>query len=137
MNITDNLHELQRYLERVRDDSFVSVKDAKEIGARLHDLVMRSFETSTDPYGKKWAPIKHRKGQPLRDTGILMNSINFESKKGQLKIGTNVEYASYHNLGTNHIKQRMYIPTDSNKLPDSYNNVIIDVITRKLEQAIQ
>ncbi|QTP59538.1 hypothetical protein HNO53_12920 [Billgrantia antri] len=141
MDIKHNLGELQRYLEKVRDDSFFNEADGNEIGERLHDLVMAGFDRSEDPYGRAWPGISHREGKPLLDTFNMVSSIDYDvtrrSNGLQVSIGTDVEYAPVHNIGLGHVRQRMFIPTNSNKLPASYNNVIINVITKKLERAIQ
>jgi len=44
------------------------------VGRVLKIKAQLGFESGTDPYGKPWAPLKSRSGQPLRDKGDLMGS---------------------------------------------------------------
>lgn len=60
--------------------------------------VQLGFLKSVDPDGNPWAPVK-RKGQPLRDTGRLMNSIHRRITTRGFVIETNVEYAAIHQYG--------------------------------------
>jgi len=48
---------------------------------------------------KKWAPLKYRVGEPLRDRGILMNSISGQVMGDKGFVTTNVIYAAVHNYG--------------------------------------
>lgn len=73
------------------------------VGGRLTNRVRLCFKTGTDPYGKAWAKINHRQGQPLRDTGRLNRSITHQvtstGKDHALEIGTNTVYARLHQFG--------------------------------------
>ena len=59
------------------------------------------FANSRDPYGRSWAKLKSRRGQPLRLTGRLQRSFtrNSESDVSGFKIGSNVKYAAVHQFG--------------------------------------
>ena len=57
------------------------------IGAALVSLVQLNFRSSASPYGVSWAALKLRQGQPLRDTGALMNSITYQRETGSVVIG--------------------------------------------------
>jgi phage gpG-like protein len=58
------------------------------------------FRESRDPYGQPWAPLKHRDGKPLLDTGRLRASIAVQSSSPlSFRIGTNVQYGAYHQGG--------------------------------------
>ncbi len=46
-----------------------------------------------------WKPVKNRDGQPLRDTGRLMNSITRKATGSEVRVGTNVVYAAVHHFG--------------------------------------
>ena len=67
------------------------------------DLVLRideTFKQSQTPWGAPWAPLKHRDGYPLRDTGDLRNSITYRViGKSGLEVGTNIRYAPTHQFG--------------------------------------
>ena len=73
------------------------------LGGRLTNLVRMNFKNATDPYGKPWAKITHRQGQPLSDNRILRGSIDHKvtttSDEHTLEIGTNTVYARLHQFG--------------------------------------
>lgn len=69
------------------------------IGAVLVNRIRLGFRTGTDPWGRPWAPLKMRKGQPLRDTGRLQRSIGYAASADQVTVGTNVLYAKVHQFG--------------------------------------
>lgn len=62
-------------------------------------LVQQGFDRSVDPWDRPWLPLKHRKGQPLRDTGRLMNSFTPVVTATGIRVGTNVSYAPPHQFG--------------------------------------
>lgn len=63
--------------------------------------VAGGFRAGVSPYGDRWAPITHRRGQPLRDTSRLQRSVPASSRSGEdfVELGTNVEYAKRHQFG--------------------------------------
>ena len=69
------------------------------IGASLKTRIQASFRAGEDPDGVKWSPLAIRRGQPLRDTGRLMNSITYRADGSTLDVGTNVCYAPVHQFG--------------------------------------
>lgn len=79
------------------------------IGAKAWKDVLNSFTVEQDEDGKKWKSLKYRKGQPLRDTGRLRNSIRWAANKDEARIFTKVKYAKYHEYGTKNIPQRSFM----------------------------
>ena len=69
------------------------------VGAAVLSKVQLGFKTGTDPWGNAWAPLKLRKGQPLRDTGRLNRSIRSKPDADGVTIGTNLIYARVHQYG--------------------------------------
>lgn len=57
------------------------------------------FKAGRSPEGSAWKALKVRNGQPLRDTGRLMNSISSFPTNDQVEIGTNVFYGAVHQFG--------------------------------------
>jgi len=94
----------------------------------MKQFVRDRFESGTDPMGDDWVPLepatiagrrKGRKGRKaaggekvriLVDTAILQNSINAEATKRRLIVGTNIEYALFHQEGTEAMFARPFIP---------------------------
>lgn len=69
------------------------------IGRILKTRMQLGFKSGTDPQGRPWALLKVRSGQPLRDKGRLMNSIDYAVEGNAVEIGTNVAYALTHQKG--------------------------------------
>lgn len=69
------------------------------LGRQVKTNVQLGFVAGTDPYGRPWAPLKLRSGQPLRDKGHLMNSIDYQAEGNSVVIGTNMSYAPTHQFG--------------------------------------
>lgn len=69
------------------------------VGRVITNRIRLCFKLGTDPYGQPWAPLKYRKGQPLRDTGRLNRSITSVADSNGVTIGTNVVYARAHQRG--------------------------------------
>lgn len=63
-------------------------------------LTQECFEAGRDPYGKPWAKLTSRHGQPLRDRGLLMNSLHGRAAgtKG-FRVKTSHPGAMLHNFG--------------------------------------
>lgn len=76
----------------------------------------RNFLASQDQYGNAWAPIRHRVGKPLLDTGRLFRSLTASIDKDGASISTNVFYAVFHQFGIG-VKQRAFFPTESGGWP--------------------
>ena len=72
---------------------------SESIGRALIVEIQLEFQSSRDPYGRPWAPITHRSGQPLLDTGRLRNSFTFSASENSVALGTNVKYAAVHQFG--------------------------------------
>ena len=69
------------------------------IGRLLETKIRQGFDMSTDPYGRPWAPLKIRHGQPLRDIGHLMQSISYQVEGNSVEIGTDRPYAPTQHYG--------------------------------------
>lgn len=90
----------------------------------LLSLVADQFRRGVDPFGVPWAPLKEREGQPLRNTGTLMNSFAC-TDRFPLTLGTNVPYASYHQDGTTRMVSRPMLPPDG-VLPPTWATALTD-----------
>lgn len=82
-----------------------------ELGQDAMFLVHRGFETSADPYGRRWQGPKRRKGMPLLDTGRLRNSFSVRYTSAGFYLSSRTAYASYLQNGTRHMRARRMVPT--------------------------
>lgn len=71
----------------------------EDVGENVEQKVRLLFVDSEDPYGRPWKPLKFRRGQPLRDTSQLMNSITHRATKDEVEVGTGLRYAHVHQFG--------------------------------------
>ncbi|HGY9638062.1 TPA: phage virion morphogenesis protein [Pseudomonas putida] len=108
----------------------------QEIAALWENRIKANFRKSQDPYGNTWAEIKHRKGQPLLDTGMLRNSISGEVRGLSIVLGSPLEYADTHQDGI-HVIRRMFLPNKEKGLPDKWKNEYVKIITKSVEQALK
>jgi phage gpG-like protein len=84
-------------LENINAEIIPRVNES--LRAEAQKLVSNGFRKSVDPYGNAWAPLKHRRGQPLLDTGRLRASFAARVLPDGIVVGTNVEYAAVHQTG--------------------------------------
>lgn len=91
--------ELAAVLARI-NAALSDLQPAMEIGARLWlNRIQLGFRAGRDPWGNRWAPLRQRRGQPLRDTGRLQRSFTTRSDATGFSIGTNTCYAIAHQFG--------------------------------------
>ncbi|SDY27966.1 phage virion morphogenesis protein [Pseudomonas salomonii] len=109
-------------------------KGLNQIGVRWIARVKTCFQRSVDPYGQPWAPIHHRQGQPLLDTGRLRNSIKHNVRGTNLELASNLIYADNHQYGIT-VKQRRYLP-DKQGLPKAWLAEYQNILLQNLENAL-
>ena len=98
------------------------------IGMAIYSHIKENFVNEKDVKGKRFAPLKsstikqkQRQGKIpykiLRDTGQLLNSLNYKTINNGVVIGYDVPYAIYHEYGTRKMAQRKILPTDESEIP--------------------
>ena len=107
----------------------------QEVAALWENRIKSNFRKSVNPYGEKWADIKHRQGQPLIDTGVLRNSISGEVRGLSIVLGSPLEYADTHQSGIR-VKQRMFLPSKERGLPDKWKNEYVKILIKNVEKAL-
>lgn len=109
-------------------------KGLNQIGVRWIARVKTCFQRSVDPYGNLWAPITHRQGQPLLDTGRLRNSIKHNVRGANLELASNLIYADNHQYGIT-VKQRRFLP-DKQGLPKAWLAEYQNILLQNIENAL-
>lgn len=107
----------------------------QEVAALWENRIKSNFRKSVNPYGEKWADIKHRQGQPLLDTGMLRNSISGEVRGLSIVLGSPLEYADTHQNGIK-VRQRMFLPSTERGLPDKWKNEYVRILIKNVEKAL-
>jgi phage virion morphogenesis protein len=69
-----------------------------EIGEIIVTQTQDAFDDSKAPDGSAWKPSL-RGGQTLVNTARLRRSINYQTGKNSVEVGTNVVYAAIHQFG--------------------------------------
>jgi len=97
---------------------------------------------------KKWAPISHRQGRILQDTGRLRRTI-VPSARGTgiagangvvmvdariVKLETHVDYAGAHEYGTKHMVARPFMGRAWNKRDQQE---VMEVLTTKIQRMLE
>ena len=118
----------------------------REVANAMLTSAQLSFHNSSDPHGNKWPALspktiakrRNNSDVPLRDTGVLMRSLQvsdvFQSSEGMaIEAGSDMEYASIHNFGgfagkgkKAKIPQRQFMP-DPDNLPEDITADILDL----------
>ncbi len=117
-----------------------------EIGAALVARVIDGFSDSQDPWGNDWDALKHRQGEPLRDTGKLMNSINFIADAQSVSVGTGDHEgkALKHQFGGTNtgrmfrgakVPARPYLPLRGGavELPGEWKDEVLEILTEHMQ----
>ena len=102
IDVTEVRDRMRKAGEIFDQETFLEV-----IGMRALAWINENFETDGGKVGG-WQPLsentvaQRRKGssKPLQDTGNLRGSFEYEVSGNQVKVGTSVEYAKFHEFGT-------------------------------------
>lgn len=132
---TAALQDLIRKVRQLGPNNTHVKKGLNQIGVRWVARVKVCFQRSVDPYGQPWAPITHRQGQPLLDTGRLRNSVKHNVRGTNLELASNLIYADNHQLGIT-VKQRRFLP-DKQGLPKAWLADYEKVLLENLENALK
>jgi phage gpG-like protein len=137
-------------LTQLRDHARDLAPAFHEIGSSLVDEIKLGFSEGRSPYGVPWKPLspatqaankgRRRGGQPLRDTGKLMNSITYRLLARQgVEVGT-ADFqpkAATHQFGSANawgrrirVPARPYLPIQGSTaiLPDAWRQQILDIL---------
>ncbi|MCB0252571.1 MAG: phage virion morphogenesis protein [Anaerolineae bacterium] len=99
IHVTVDDAEINAALKQLADKS-ANMQPAMEGVAQVtKSNILFGFRGSVSPYGRRWLPLKLRKGEPLVDTGTLRSSITLRSTKSTAEIGTNKIQAPIHQFG--------------------------------------
>jgi phage virion morphogenesis protein len=114
-----DLKDLERFLEtlpaKLQEATELTLqKSASEIEIRIK----KQFQSKGEAYGEEWQPVKEsylqwkrRRGfaeKTLHKTGRLSQSFSSVVMPFEARIGTEVEYAIFHELGTRKMPARPF-----------------------------
>lgn len=94
----EGLRDLKRRIAGVEKPNFRR-QLVKGLAEEARTQVHVGFQRAEDPEGVAWKPLRSRDGQPLRDTGRLLNSIAVHAFPSGFTLSTQVKYAATHQYG--------------------------------------
>jgi len=118
--MADNLREFENYMRGLPDKIKQAVRVSLErIGAVGVSQLSRLFQTEGRSLGAEWKPVKEsylkqkiKKGfseKTLHRTTTLAQSFHSRATDMEVKIGTPVPYAIYHEWGTKKMSARPFM----------------------------
>jgi phage gpG-like protein len=121
MTIEYRFNEALRRLEKAAKKFAGSSRNVADIRRDVaHEITMildEQFKTSSDPWGKRWAPKKRDNGKPtLIDTSSMRRSFFVSVSGTKIKIINSAEYSGYHQSGTSKMVARKMVP-DTGAMP--------------------
>jgi phage virion morphogenesis protein len=142
-------------LAQLRDHARDLAPAFREIGSSLVDEIKLGFSAGRSPYGVAWKPLspvtqaankgRRRGGEPLRDTGKLMNSITYRLLgQNGVEVGT-ADFqpkAATHQFGSANawgrgirVPARPYLPAQGNTavLPDAWRQLVLEILRDHLD----
>jgi len=136
------LSEAERQLREMAEKDRWLGELAMRVSAGSMKLVADEFQTSTDPYGKPWAPLKRwrprdikaarkraRKGLKVRGPVVLVHTGRMRgsvgaSPSGQVaKVVVPTWYARFHQEGGRFLPRRQILP-DNDRLPEKWGDMV-------------
>ena len=124
---TEGLNRVRKRFSKIEQRGKNPEKAMNLIGAKAwKEVVQNNFANEKNEDGKRWKPLKYRKGKPLRDTSRLWNSIKWKASKFQAKVYTIIGYAKYHQNGEGRMKREfMFV---SKKSMDGFTKTLLNYI---------
>jgi len=109
------------------------------VGRAVRSRIQLCFSLGVDPWSNPWASLKHRKGQPLVDTGVLLSSFTYAPDAKGVTIGTNqMPRAAAHQFGAairgGRIPARPFMPIKKGRdvvtLPPDWSAAVTNSLRR-------
>lgn len=139
LEVGEALNRIGRLMDAMADPSPAMRMIAEEIRGEV-DLAFRESRT---PSGEAWTPllqetVAKRRGttaQPLRDTGRLATSVMTAHGLDHATVGTNVDYAGFHQHGTRHIPARPFMP-EPEELAGDQSHLVLNALQDHIDRAL-
>ena len=100
LKFSGDFSDLNRFRQQLEQAPEILTVVSKNLAEEAIELVREGIAEGHDPYGKKYAPLVLRDGNPLEDTGRLKVWHRVTATRQQFAIASTVDYAKYHQEGT-------------------------------------
>lgn len=94
-----DIAQVQARLEELRATGGNAQAALAAFGGVILNRIRLGFRLGRSPWGTSWQGLLLRRGQPLRNTGMLRNSITMAQGPGRVTIGTNHPGRNVHQFG--------------------------------------
>lgn len=123
IKIPDRLFEIINNLKRVGSPEFIEGLTDELADQELKNIQIR-FDTTTDPSGNLWAPLKKQPQdhKTLDLTGTMKNSFTKVQKGPAINIINTTSYAGFHQSGTKNMVARKFFPEGNDKTASPEEN---------------
>ncbi len=108
LTINEGVKEIEKIISSLKDRRIL----LKKIGDLLRASSRLRFDTELSPDRKKWIPslrARREGNKTLTDEGNLRRSLVATSDNDEVNIGTDIEYAKYHQLGIGNNPERAFL----------------------------
>lgn len=131
----EGLDKFQKKIKNIQS-LYNGTKIENEIGKEFKRLVQKTFEDKRSPFGKSWIPSKNNP-DTLIDTGALFDSVSYKAMKNKVVVfaGSGLEYARFHNNGTDILPKRQFLPNEG-KIPTKWREQAISIIQNELRKEL-
>lgn len=127
--------EMQKIASAIRALTHVPSRASRGVATSIGKLIERQFDTGTDPYGRRWKPLKpstiKRKGhaQIGVDSHAMRDSIDVRPMSGAgVQITVGPDYAAYFS------RRRPLFPDKG--LPASWRKAVTDALGAEAKTAL-
>lgn len=132
MTARTNIRKVIFSLTDLKEHLLDKVKD--EVMEETKKLINEGFTSQTDPYGIPWPPKK----VPIEfdPKHSLENSFRWEKTQRGILIWSTLDFAIYHQLGTNKLPRRRMIPESKEGLPEKWEDRIFNAFRRVIRAKV-
>jgi len=118
LNTSGNLKELINKYGNMRSTLMDKIKDLAI--EETKEIIHEQFRDQVDPYGRAWEPDKT--GTVFDPNHKIENSFRWKKTNKGILIWNTLDYAIYHQTGTDKLPQRMMLPGSTNGLSNRWKD---------------
>lgn len=115
-NLKSVINNIEKYKGRLQKDI------NKAVAREVELLIKEGFKDQKDPYGNSWEPDKA--GTVFDPKHTIERAFNVETTDTGVLITNTLDFAIYHQTGTETLPQRMMVPDSDKGLGDWGEHII-------------
>lgn len=126
LRVSGNLKSVIKKYQKYRDTLIDKMNTA--VAKEVKILIREEFRDQKDPYGNSWDPDKT--GTVFDPKHSIQRAFKVEKTATGVEVYNTLDFAIYHQTGTDKLPQRMMLPDPNKGLGDWGDNII-----REMENA--